>query len=42
MKWMPVIFTFMFLTFPAGLVMYWLVNSLFGFAQSMYMQKKFA
>lgn len=42
MKWLPVIFTFMFLTFPAGLVMYWLVNSLFGFAQSMYMQKKFA
>ncbi|KAF0125074.1 MAG: preprotein translocase subunit YidC [Elusimicrobia bacterium] len=42
MKWLPVIFTFMFLTFPAGLVMYWLVNSLFGFAQSMYMQKKYA
>lgn len=40
MKWMPVIFTFMFLTFPSGLVLYWLVNSVWGFAQSMYLQKK--
>ena len=42
MKWMPVIFTFMFLSFPAGLVMYWLINSIWGFAQSMYLQKKLA
>jgi YidC/Oxa1 family membrane protein insertase len=28
MTWMPVIFTFMFLKFPAGLVLYWLTNSL--------------
>ncbi len=42
MKWMPVIFTFMFLTFPSGLVLYWLVNSTWGFAQSMYLQKKMA
>ena len=42
MKWMPVIFTFMFLSFPAGLVMYWLINSLWGFAQTMYLQKKMA
>ncbi|OGR69235.1 MAG: hypothetical protein A2179_06815 [Elusimicrobia bacterium GWC2_63_65] len=40
MKWMPVIFTFMFLTFPSGLVLYWLINSTWGFAQSMYLQKK--
>ncbi len=39
MKWMPVIFTFMFLTFPSGLVLYWLINSTWGFAQSMYLQK---
>ncbi len=39
MKWMPVIFTFMFLTFPSGLVLYWLVNSTWGFAQTMYLQK---
>jgi YidC/Oxa1 family membrane protein insertase len=28
MKMMPIIFTFMFLKFPAGLVLYWLTNSL--------------
>ncbi len=28
MKWMPVIFTFMFLKLPSGLVLYWLTNSL--------------
>jgi YidC/Oxa1 family membrane protein insertase len=28
MMWMPVIFTFMFLKFPAGLVLYWLVNNI--------------
>ena len=42
MKWMPVIFTFMFLTFPSGLVLYWLINSTWGFAQTMYLQKKMA
>lgn len=40
MKWMPVVFTFMFLTFPSGLVLYWLINSTWGFAQTMYLQKK--
>lgn len=28
MKWMPAIFTFMFLKLPSGLVLYWLTNSL--------------
>ncbi len=27
MQWMPVIFTFFFLWFPAGLVLYWVVNN---------------
>lgn len=27
MQWMPVIFTFFFLFFPAGLVLYWVVNN---------------
>ncbi|MCK5357934.1 MAG: membrane protein insertase YidC, partial [Elusimicrobiales bacterium] len=40
MKWMPVIFTFMFLTFPAGLVLYWLINSVSSFAQQLYLQKR--
>jgi YidC/Oxa1 family membrane protein insertase len=30
---MPVIFTFMFLEFPTGLVLYWLVNNLLSMAQ---------
>jgi len=33
MQWMPVIFTFFFLWFPAGLVLYWLVNNLLSMAQ---------
>lgn len=40
MKWMPVIFTFMFLTFPSGLVIYWIVNSLFSIAQNLYLKSK--
>ncbi len=40
MKWMPVIFTFMFLTFPAGLVLYWLINSVSSFSQQLYLQKQ--
>lgn len=39
-KWMPVIFTVMFLWFPAGLVFYWLVNNLFSIAQQYYMLKR--
>ena len=42
MKWMPVIFTFMFLSFPSGLVLYWLTSSLIGFGQQMYLQKRMA
>ena len=30
---MPVIFTFMFLWFPAGLVLYWTVNNILSIAQ---------
>jgi len=33
MQWMPVMFTFFFLWFPAGLVLYWLVNNLLSIAQ---------
>jgi YidC/Oxa1 family membrane protein insertase len=32
---MPVIFTFMFLEFPTGLVLYWLVNNVLSIAQQM-------
>jgi YidC/Oxa1 family membrane protein insertase len=30
---MPVVFTFLFLTFPAGLVLYWLVNNVLTIGQ---------
>jgi YidC/Oxa1 family membrane protein insertase len=33
MMMMPIVFTFMFLSFPAGLVVYWLVNNVLGIAQ---------
>jgi len=33
MLFMPIIFTFMFLNFPAGLVLYWLVNNVLSIAQ---------
>jgi len=40
MMFMPVIFTVMFLNFPAGLVIYWLVNNLISIAQQIYINKK--
>lgn len=33
MQWLPVVFTFFFLWFPAGLVLYWLVNNLLSMSQ---------
>ena len=42
MLFMPVIFTFFFLNFPSGLVIYWLFNNIFGIAQQFYINKKLA
>lgn len=36
---MPVVFTFMFLSFPSGLVIYWLVNNVLSIAQQYYIQR---
>jgi len=36
MKMMPIMFTVLFLFFPSGLVLYWLVNNLLGVAQQYY------
>jgi YidC/Oxa1 family membrane protein insertase len=36
---MPVIFTFMFLSFPSGLVIYWLVTNVLSIAQQYYINK---
>ncbi len=41
MKFLPVIFTFFFMTFPAGLTLYWFVNNLFSIAQQYYINKIF-
>jgi YidC/Oxa1 family membrane protein insertase len=40
MTWMPVLFTFMFLSFPAGLVLYWTVNNILSIAQQWYVTKQ--
>lgn len=40
MMLMPVVFTFMFLNFPSGLVLYWLTNSLVGIAVQYYLSQR--
>ena len=40
MMFMPIIFTVMFLNFPSGLVIYWLVNNVISVAQQIYTNKK--
>jgi YidC/Oxa1 family membrane protein insertase len=40
MLFMPVIFTFMFLNFPSGLVIYWLLNNVISIGQQVYINKK--
>jgi YidC/Oxa1 family membrane protein insertase len=37
---MPVMFTFFFLWFPAGLVLYWLVNNLLSIAQQYFITRQ--
>jgi YidC/Oxa1 family membrane protein insertase len=39
---MPIIFTFMFLNFPSGLVIYWLVNNLLTILQQYFIHRKAA
>ena len=40
MQWMPVVFTFFFIFFPAGLVIYWVSNNILSIAQQWYITKK--
>lgn len=40
MKLMPIVFTFMFLWFPAGLVLYWVVNNVLSIAQQWVITKQ--
>ena len=40
MKMLPIVFTFFFLWFPAGLVLYWLVNNILSIAQQWYITRQ--
>jgi YidC/Oxa1 family membrane protein insertase len=40
MLMMPIVFTFMFLQFSSGLVLYWLVNNTLGVIQQYFVNKK--
>jgi YidC/Oxa1 family membrane protein insertase len=39
MMFLPIVFTFLFLSFPAGLVIYWTVNNLLTISQQFYIYK---
>lgn len=40
MTFMPILFTFIFINFSSGLVLYWLVNNLLSMGQQYYVSKK--
>ncbi len=40
MMWMPIIFSVMFFFFPAGLVLYWVVNNILSIAQQWLINRK--
>jgi YidC/Oxa1 family membrane protein insertase len=40
MMMMPIVFTFMFINFPSGLVLYWLVNNILSIGQQYYINKQ--
>jgi len=42
MMFLPIIFTFMFINFPSGLVLYWLVNNILSIGQQYRIQKRSA
>ncbi len=42
MMMLPVVFTFLFLNFASGLVLYWLMNNIFSIAQQFYVNQKLA
>jgi YidC/Oxa1 family membrane protein insertase len=39
---MPIVFTFIFINFSSGLVLYWLVNNILSIGQQYYIKKKYA
>lgn len=38
---MPILFTFLFLSFPSGLVLYWLTNNILGIIQQYFVNNKY-
>jgi len=40
MMFMPILFTFMFINFPSGLVLYWLINNILSIGQQYRIMKK--
>ncbi|NOY64357.1 MAG: membrane protein insertase YidC [Nitrospirae bacterium] len=42
MQYLPVIFTFLFLSFPSGLVLYWLVTNILSIIQQYFVNRKLA
>ncbi len=40
MTFLPIVFTFIFINFPSGLVLYWMVNNVLSIAQQYYISKK--
>lgn len=40
MTWMPVVFSIFFVIFPAGLVLYWLVNNIISILQTLYIHRQ--
>ncbi len=41
MMFLPVVFTFFFMSFPSGLVLYWLVNNCLSALQQWYIIRRF-
>lgn len=42
MMFMPIVFTFIFINFSSGLVLYWLTNNILSISQQYYIQKRYA
>jgi YidC/Oxa1 family membrane protein insertase len=42
MMLMPIVFTFIFINFSSGLVLYWLINNILSIGQQYYIQKKYS
>ncbi len=40
MMLMPIFFTFLFISFPSGLVLYWLINNVLSIVQQIYINSR--